>query len=372
MNKLEEKSIDRQAKAYHVTINNPDNFGLDDENIKELVHKTFYKSGLVYWCMSREKGSTEHIHLYVLLERKKRFSSVQRKFCHAHIEVARGTPQQNRDYIRKEGEKYQEKAGTSIEGSFYEEGNIPEFFLSNDKNAMLSQIQNYLDEGLRPEEIMSKHIAFRTYESTIRRQFFAKRYEETPPLRDVIVYWHLGESGSGKTYSYVELCKKYNMNEVFYASDYTNGCTALMDGYEAQKILYLDEVKLDSFKYSYILQMLQGYKSQLHARYSNVYSLYDEVHISSIYTPHELYEAMVDEANRSVDSEKQLLRRISYYVFHWKDENGFHSFTIPSSEFSTYKELKDRAMNNDGFETIDDGITCPFEERGVTNGFINE
>lgn len=355
----EKIQYDKQSKAWHIVLNNPSEYGLDDsDKIKDLVHKTFDKSGLIYWCMSKEKGTCEHVHIYILLDRKKRFSAVQRKFNHGHIELARGTPQQNRDYIKKEGDEYKAKANTSIEGTFYEEGTIPEFFLTTDRIAMLRQIQNFLDEGLRPEEIMEKHIAFRSYENQIRKQFFAKRYAEVPPLRKLTVYWHLGVSGTGKTYSYVDLCDKYGINEVFYASDYTNGCSALMDGYEAQKVLYLDEVKLDSFRYSYLLQLLQGYKSQLHARYSNVFSLYDEVHISSIYTPQELYESMVDFANRSIDSEQQLLRRITYYVYHWKDEAGYHSYTIPSSEFKSFKELRDEAIGNDGFEQIDDN---PFD-----------
>ena len=89
-----------------------------------------------------------------------------------------------------------------------------------------------------------------------------------------------------------------------------------------------------------------------------MFSLYDEVHISSIYTPQELYESMVDYANRSIDSEQQLLRRITYYVYHWKDEDGYHSYTIPSSEFKSFKELRDEAIGNDGFEQIDDN---PFD-----------
>ena len=57
-----------------------------------------------------------------------RFSTLQKLFDGvAHLEAARGTSQQNRSYVAKEG-KWQDsdKSETKIEGSFEEWGEIPE------------------------------------------------------------------------------------------------------------------------------------------------------------------------------------------------------------------------------------------------------
>lgn len=359
---IELSEYDRQSKAFMLTQNNPSDYGLDRDKIIELVHNTFQKNNLIYWCMVEEEGTCRHFHIYVLLGKKKRWSAVQKKFPHAHLESdVKGSPQQCRDYLLKAGDKFKDKAETQIPGTFYEEGELPKYYISSDKVEMLQQIETMLEQGMKPDDIMSQSIVFRQYEAIIRKQFFAKRFADTPPLRNVKVVWHLGASGSGKSYSYVKLCNEYGAENVYYASDYANNCTALLDTYEAQKILFLDEVKTDSFKFGYLLQLLQGYRTPIHARYSNVYSLWDEVHLTSIYTVHELYQEMVNISNRDIDSEYQLLRRITNYVYHWKTDDGqYHEYEIPASEWISYEDLVNKATGNDGFTSIDNDSEIPF------------
>jgi hypothetical protein len=352
---------DKQCKAFFLTFNNPDEYGYSQERIIDIMHTKF--KNVLYWCMCDEQGSTYHRHLYILLSHKKRWSAVQRAFQKAHIESeVKGTPQECRAYIRKEGAKYANKAETNVPETFYEEGSIPDFFITADKTEMLQQIEDMLDSGLRPNQIMEKSIVFRQYESIIRKQFFAKRFAETPPLREVKVTWHLGASGTGKSYTYVKLCEEHGADEVFYASDYANGCASLMEGYESERIIFLDEVKPDSFKYGYLLQLLQGYRTPVHARYTNIFSLWNEVHVSSIYEPRSLWESMVDFNNRSRDSEQQLLRRITNYVYHWKTEDGeYHTFELPAKEYISFETLKRRAEGTDGFEPVNDS-EMPFDD----------
>jgi hypothetical protein len=364
MPKTEEKQkyvYDKQRKAFFLTLNNPDEYGYSQERIIDIMHTKF--KNVLYWCMCTEQGSCYHLHLYILLSQKRRWSVIQHLFQTAHIESeVKGTPQECRAYIRKEGAKYANKAETNFPETFYEEGSIPDFFISADRTAMLQQIEEMLDSGLRPNQIMEKSIVFRQYETIIRKQFFAKRFADTPPLREVHVRYHIGASGSGKSYSYVKLCEEVGADDVFYASDYTNGCTALMDNYEAQRYLFLDEVKTDSFKFGFLLQLLQGYRTPIHARYTNVYSLFQCVDITSIFSPHDLYEGMVDINNRTKDSEQQLLRRITTYVYHWKTDDGvYHTYELPAKEYISYENLKRRAEGNtDSFESVTDS-EIPFE-----------
>lgn len=345
---------DRQQRMFFLTINNPNEKGYNHEKIIEVIHAKF--KNLVYFCMCDEKGTCYHTHLYVLLSKKKRWSSVQNAFPKAHIEEKiYGSPQQCRAYIRKEGSKYKDKAETNFPETFYEEGAIPDFFVSNDRTEMLQQIDELLDSGLRPSEIMEKSIVFRQFESIIKKQYFAKRLADTPPAREISVIWHLGKSGSGKSYSYVKLCQQHGVDEVFYASDYTNNCTALLDNYEAERYLFLDEVKKDSFKFGYLLQLLQGYKTPIHARYSNVYSLYNEVHITSIFEPKELFDAMVDVRNRATDSFYQLQRRITKYVYHWKDDNVYYTYEMPAQDFISYADIERKALGKqDDFQPTEE------------------
>ncbi|MCR4598404.1 MAG: hypothetical protein K5678_05160 [Acetatifactor sp.] len=355
----EKNVIDKQLKIYFLTQNNPETYGLTRDQIIETIHGL---KNLEYFCLADEKGSTLHTHILLIFSKKKRWSAVQHKFPHAHIETqVRGTAEECRAYIKKEGEKYKDKADTNIANSFYEEGEPPSNRIPDNHKEMLLKIEEMLDEGMRPNEIMEISILYRQYENIIRKQFFAKRVKETPPLRDIKIIWHLGESGSGKSFTYTKLCEEYGEDDVFFASDYANRCTALMDGYEAQKYLFLDEIKEDSFSYGYLLQLFQGYKAQLHSRYNNVFSLYVQIDATSIFTPDELYDAMVPISNRDVDSKTQLLRRITDYAYHWKTDDGeYHVYQIPASEYKGYADLRQRAEESLGFQTLDG--PSPFDE----------
>lgn len=366
--KDKKESYDRQSVQFILTLNNPIDYGYTHEEIKKIIHQKF--KHVIFYCMADEiaETGTPHTHLYIFLAKKKRWSAVQRAFPHVHIETeVRGTPQQVVAYIKKESHK--EKSHTKVEDSYEQWGELPAVLPTANKNEILLQIESLIAEDLKPEEIMSRSILFRQHESIIRKSFFARRYAGTPPKRDVKVYWHVGVSGSGKSYTYVKLCEQYGTDEVFITSDFTNKCSALMDGYQAEKILFIDELKQTQdgnggIPYSMLLQMLQGYKVQLHARFSNVFSLYEEVHITSIFTPDEIYGSMVEQQNQKVDSLYQLMRRITKIIYHYKDEQGFHTFEMPPDEFTTYIDLKEKAQpENKDFVSLkqDDYDNLPFE-----------
>lgn len=354
---------DKQRDQFMLCINNPLDYGYTHEAIKQIIRQKF--KHVVFYCMADEiaETGTPHTHLYILLGKKKRWSAVQNAFPHTHIEQeVRGTPQQVVNYIRKEG--HSDKQHTQVKDSYEQWGELPAVLPTANKNEILLQIESLIAEDLRPEEIMSKSILYRQYENIIRKSFFSRRYFSTPPKRDIKVYWHVGASGSGKSYTYVKLCEQYGADEVFFTSDFTNRCSALMDGYQAEKILFIDELKPYCMPYEMILQMLHGYRTQLHARFSNVYALYDEVHITSIYTPDEIYGSMVERENQEVDSLYQLMRRINKIIYHYREKGIYRTYEIPASEFTTYKDLQKKAQpendDSDGFKPLNE--PSPFDE----------
>ena len=81
-----------------------------------------------------------------------------------------------------------------------------------------------LEEGFNPSQILdSLPFSYRRYERDIRAKFFALRGKETPPKRNVSVIWHVGESGTGKSYTYTELCKQHGEEDVYLLTDYETG-----------------------------------------------------------------------------------------------------------------------------------------------------
>ena len=94
---------DKQARKWQLTINNPQDKGLEHDAIKKALEQ--FKS-CVYWCMADEVGldtHTPHTHLFFCLKTPGKFSTVKKRFPDAHIEAARGTVQENRAYVEKTG-----------------------------------------------------------------------------------------------------------------------------------------------------------------------------------------------------------------------------------------------------------------------------
>lgn len=132
-----------------------------------------------------------------------------------------------------------------------------------------------IEEGMTPNQIMAEDIRLRREENLIRKCYFAKRYKETPPIRTVKVVWHCGDSGCGKSYSYIDLCEKYGDDLVYFFSDYANRGVGGFDGYCGEPYLFMDELKQDSLPFELLLTITQGYRSQIHCRYSNCITLWN-------------------------------------------------------------------------------------------------
>ena len=156
-------------------------------------------------------------------------------------------------------------------------------------------------------------------------------------MRPIGVYFHVGNSGSGKSYTYVELVEKYGEENVYVLTDCESGG---FDKYCAERILFIDEFR-GQIKYHILLNsILSPYKCQVHSRYSNIIGLWGEIHITSVLPPEQLYRKMVDE-NRELDTLEQLIRRITAVVHHWKTPDGkYHQYEQPIKEYTNYENLE--------------------------------
>ncbi len=73
----------------------------------------------------------------------------------------------------------------------------------------------------------------------IKDGYFAKRKKETPINREVDVKWIFGETGTGKTYSLVQLADQYGEDNVYIISDYGS----VFNHYNGEPIILLDEFR---------------------------------------------------------------------------------------------------------------------------------
>lgn len=346
-NKTKSKSTDNR-RSWFCVLNNPQNiFG-------EFAPDVMVNKAIAMWCDDKPTRScginyeigdsgTPHMHMVLEDSSKVRFSAIQKLFNGIHIEPTMGNKEQALDYINKRG-SFEEKAHTVVVPAVFR-GEIKS---NRGKRKDLEIIQDMIENGMTPNEIFDSDISFRQYEKIIKSQYYRKRHKETPVVRDVKVYWHFGESGSGKSHSYVKLVEKYGEENIFFLNDYENGG---FDTYNGEKVLFMDEFK-GNIRFSVLLGLTDKYRVQVHCRYANVESLWLEVHITSVLQPEDAYRFMVSDDARDKDKVEQLLRRIYRVVYHYKDESGYHEIEMTVEEY--------KKMDFKHFESAEKDFDNPF------------
>lgn len=298
------------------------------------------KQAACLYCIS--KVGMIHLHIVLCSINGVRFSTIKKFIGNkAHIEITIGTKKQVEAYINKTG-VYEEKGETIIAKA--QEG---ELIGRQGKRSDIALIREAIDAGMTWREVRRlKDEFFDTRMTTIiKNMYFDKRNLETPFKREVRVHWCFGASGSGKTGITLDLIKELGEEQIYLVSDYKNG----FDIYAGEPILILDEFR-GQLPYAILLGILEGYKKQIPARYANILGLWNDIYITTIKTPEQVYAKMIDSSEQDDDPISQLMGRITDLTYCYrvnresgtkKDRNGqsceFYRTTIPKN---VYKELK--------------------------------
>lgn len=217
---------------------------------------------------------TPHTHLFFCLKTPGKFSTVKKRFPEAHIEAARGTVQENRDYVSKSGKWAEdEKADTSVAGTFEESGEPPEE-PGQGARTDIAVIYQQIEDGLSNAEIMAAnpdaamHIGKM---DKIRQDILEARYREQ--WRDLEVTYIFGPTATGKTRGVME---QHGYGSVYRVTDYNHP----FDRYAQEPVLLLDEFR-SSLLIGDMLDYLDGYPLALPARYANRQACFEKVYIIS-------------------------------------------------------------------------------------------
>lgn len=263
---------DAQARRWQITINNPKEKSFTHERIKSILQG--FKS-LIYYCMADETGEngTYHTHVYTCFKNGIRFSTLKKHFYEAHFEVARGTSEQNRDYILKQGKWAEDKKHeTTVEGSYEEYGEIPQEHQG--ARTDLHELYSLIKQGFSDYELFEanpdniRHFdKFEKIRQTLRYEEFKTTY------RKLTVQYIWGETGVGKTRYIME---HHGYESVFRITDYTHP----FDNYHGQDVIVFDEFR-SNLSVQNMLNYLDGYPLELPCRYANKYACYHTVYIIS-------------------------------------------------------------------------------------------
>ena len=351
---INKKEAPEVSKSWFCVQNNPEEYGFtgtEEEITKQLIalwisgeetEKGEKRSIAANFCVSAE--GLRHIHFVAESNKAMRFSKVKGVFQHAHLEPTQGNKKQVEDYINKKG-VFAEKGEIILYKEAYGEVNG-----SQGKRNDLVLIDALLSEGKTPSEIFEElGTSSRRYEAIVKSAYFAQRVKETPRFRKVDVIWHVGVSGSGKSNCYKTDPRPDDM--IFFRNAETIGTRGGFDEYEGEKVLFIDELKGGHIKYSMLLTICDGYKTPISCRYKNGYQLWDEVHITSVFTVDEMYKNMVKDEDKRIDSMAQIKGRISKTVFHYVlDCHNLAVVVEPRERQRTDPEsLLYRSVSADGF-----------------------
>ena len=288
------------SRKFQLTINNPTDHGFDHNRIKFILDEF---PGIVYWCMCDEIGEqgTPHTHVYLVTRNSVMFETVHKRFYGAHIEQAKGSHQENRDYIRKAGKWTEDaKHETNLPDTFEEWGDLPPERSARESQSEL--IMEMVNAGRNNAEILSEiPEAYNklNYIEQARQTLLEAKFRNTWRNLEVTYIW--GETGSGKTRSVMDT---YGYSNVYRVTDYAHP----FDSYKGQDVILFDEFR-SSLPLSAMLIYLDGYPIELPCRYANKVACFTKVYlISNIPLEQQYPNIQVDEP----DSWKAFCRRIHH------------------------------------------------------------
>ncbi|MBP8640493.1 MAG: replication protein [Oscillospiraceae bacterium] len=288
------------SRKYQLTLNNPEKHDWSHEYIKNALG-TF--SSMVYWCMCDEIGEegTPHTHLFVVFKNAVEFAALQKPFYGAHLEPSKGSNQENRDYIRKEGKWAEDKKKeTNLSNTFEEYGELPPDRAEGAKET--TAIVQMVKEGASNYEILEAYPNAMSKLEKIdrtRQTYQEEKYKNIFRKLDVTYLW--GAAGVGKTRSVME---EYGYDKVYKVTNYIHP----FDEYKGQDVMLFDEFR-SSLLISELLHYLDGYPMVLPCRYSNKQACYTKVYILSNIPLEQQYRNIQAEQKETWEA---LLRRINH------------------------------------------------------------
>lgn len=326
---------DSQSRKWQLTINNPLNLGLSHDSIKE---KLSTMKSVIYWCMADEIGEngTYHTHLYFQGKGGINFSTIKKRFEGAHMEMARGTALQNREYVTKTGKwENDKKHETCVPDTFEEWGEMPveRQGTRNDLADVYAMIKDGLTNAQIMEQVPEMMLQLNKLEvarQAIKDDLFADTW------RDLQVTYVYGDTGTGKTRHIME---KYGYRNVYRVTDYQHP----FDSYMGQDVILFEEFR-SSLSLGDMLKYLDGYPVTLPCRYANKQACFTKVFLC---TNIPLGSQYMNIQKDSIEDFHAFLRRIGK-VLHYTNSQIIQS----SIKLTKY-----------GFTTIEEGEFNPYEEK---------
>lgn len=277
-----------RARSFQFTLNDIDKY----EKVKNKLME--YKN-FRYLISCKEEAPTtgkEHIHIYVNYKEKTRITPS--KLYGAHIEICKGSPKQNIDYIKKDGHILDEIGDKPAQGRY------------SSKDLLKTPISDIIDNE-------APHVA-----ATLIK--LKEKLSQGPLLNseaykpDLEVYYIYGPSGKGKSLLAHKLIGNNYYNEI----DYKNGFYIGLNNDIADIALY-DDFRQSDMKASEFIKLIDYNVHQMNIKGGCVKNTFKKIIITSLQNPTRIFNKYEDE------EKKQWLRRMNIInIEEWNQLNGLN------------------------------------------------
>jgi hypothetical protein len=268
------------AKHWCWTLNN---YTDDELNALEALG-TELPNDIKYLIYGKEKGEQETPHLqgYISFTKRKTFNVVKRLISErAHLETAKGSPIQNKEYCSKEKD-------------YQEFGTLP---AGQGARTDLVQVAKACQDGASFKEIAQNFpSAALRYSTGIIRLKQVHQKGRTGPA-ELWCLW--GKTGTGKTRRVWEFAD-YDMLWVHPGDRW-------FDGYDGQPAVLFDDFDGGWFKLTYLLKLIDRYPFTVPVKGAYVNWAPKVIYFTSNHHPKEWYPQAKEEHQRA------LLRRFNEY-----------------------------------------------------------
>lgn len=148
--------------------------------------------------------------------------------------------------------------------------------------------------------------------------------------RNLEVVYFTGSSGSGKT-----TAAKYFANKLNYDYFVTGSGEDILDGYDKEECLILDDFRAGSMKFMEVLKMLDNNtNSSVKSRYNNKdLSNCKLIIITSVFYPNELYKCLQDEENE--EPIEQFYRRLKHHFYQIGEDKEISEYSLRVGEIQS-------------------------------------
>jgi len=252
----------RQARCWCWTLNNY----TEDElaTIQKLGHELQFD--VTYLVFGKEKGQEETPHLqgYIAFKKRKSFGVVKKLLSNRiHLETAKGSPEENERYCKKEGD-------------FEEYGQRP---AGQGSRNDLVEVARACQQGKSFKEIAEEFpSAALRYSTGILRLTSLHRPERKGPP-ELWCLW--GRTGTGKTRRIWEFADVDQL--------WVHPGDRWFDGYDGQPAVLFDDYDGSWFKITYILKLIDRYMFQVPIKGAYTWWAPKVIYFTSNHHPKEWY-----------------------------------------------------------------------------------